>query len=108
MNLETRELAAYIGKLTLGVRDLLEKTSPERFEIGRGTPEPGTYPHFMRLSEPLDCTGASLVAEELNRAFWFDPRHVHRPVPLSGDGAQIVYLAWKGKPYPGTELPKRR
>ncbi len=108
MNLETRELAAYIGKLTLGIRDLLEKTTPERFEIGRGAPEPGLYPHFMRLTEPLDCTGAALVAEELNRAFWFDARHVHRPTPLAGDGPQIVYLAWTGKEYPGTELPHRR
>ena len=108
MNLETRELAAYIGKLMLGVRDVLERTSPERFEIGRGAPDPGSYPHVMRLSEPLDATGASLVAEELNRAFWFDPRHVHRPSPLAGDGPQIVYLAWTGKPYPGTGLPRRR
>ncbi|HLF92790.1 MAG TPA: hypothetical protein VJB14_04970 [Planctomycetota bacterium] len=108
VDLETRTLAAFIGKITLGVRDVLEQTHPERFEIGRGAPHPGDHPHVLRLTEPLDCTGAALVAEELNRAFEHDSRHVHRPTPTEGDGPQIVYLAWTGPPYPGTQLPRRR
>ncbi len=108
MNLETRELAATIVKLRMGVRDVLERTTPEKFEIGRGTPDPRAHPHVLALTEPLDCTGAAILAEELNRGFWSDPRHVHRATPLAADGPQIVYLAWTGRPYPGMEAPRRR
>ena len=108
MDLDTRELAAFIGKITLGVRDVLHVTQPEKFEIGRGSPVPGEYPHVLRLAEPLDCTTAALVAEELNRAFWFEGHHVHRGSARAGDGLQIVYMAWSGKPYPGSTLPHQK
>jgi hypothetical protein len=107
MDLDTRELAAFIGRLRLGVQDILARTHPERFEIGRGAPQPGQHPHVLRLTDPLDATSAALVAEELNKAFWFEGHHVHRATPCAGDGPQIVYLAWTGAPYPGTELPRR-
>jgi len=107
MDLDTRGLAAYIGKIALGVRDLLRVTEPEKFEIGRGSPDPSEYPHVLRLAEPLDTTTAALVAEELNRAFWFDAHHVHRGTARAGDGPQIVYIAWSGRPYPGSSLPHR-
>ena len=105
MDLETRELAAFIGKITLAIRDILDRTQAVRFEIGRGAPSPGDHAHVLRLTEPLDCTSASLVADELSHIFWFDPRHVHRPGHRTGDGPQIVYLAWSGAPYPGRALP---
>lgn len=108
MNLDTRELAAFIGKLTLGVRDVLQVTQPDKFEIGRGSPVASEYPHILRLAEPMDTTTAALVAQELNRTFWFNGHHVHRPSALAGDGPQIVYMAWSGKPYPGTTLPHSR
>lgn len=101
MDLETRALAAYIGKVITDVRGVIDRVKASRFEIGRGVPAPGAYPHVLGLTEPLDRTAAALVADELNQAFWFDPRHVHRPVPRgSGDDA-VVYLAWDGKAYPG-------
>jgi len=100
MDLETRALAAYIGKVITDVRGVLERVQATRFEIGLGVPEPGAYPHVLGLTEPLDRTSASLISDELNQAFWFDPRHAHRPAPRSNDEAQ-VYLAWEGRPYPG-------
>ena len=101
MDLETRALAAYISRVISDVHSVLDRTRPSRFEIGLGVPEPGAYPHVMGLTGSLDCTGASLVAEELNKAFWFDSRHVHRPAPRASDAAQAVYMAWQGEPYPG-------
>jgi hypothetical protein len=101
MDLETRALAAYIGKVITDVRSVLDRTQADRFEIGLGVPEPSAYPHVMGLTEPLDCTGAALVAEELNKAFWFDPRHVHRAAPRASGETQAVYLAWTGRGYPG-------
>ena len=108
MELDTRQLAAFIGKLTLGVRNVLQVTQPDHFEIGRGSPVPGEYPYVLRLADPMDTTTAALVAEELNRAFWFEGHHVHRPSARAGEGPQIVYMAWSGKPYPGSALPHSR
>lgn len=107
MDLETRHLAAFVGKVTLRIRDILGRAQVQRFEIRRGEPQIETYPHWMALSEPLDYTSAALVAEELNRAFWFDPRHHHGEVCRSGDTEkrdrnQAVYLAWHGTEYPGS------
>ena len=101
MDLETRALAAYIGKSITDVRGVLDRVQATRFEIGLGIPEPGAYPHVLGLTDSLDRTAAALVAEELNKAFWFDPRHVHRPAPRSSDEDRAVYLAWDGRPYPG-------
>jgi hypothetical protein len=106
MDLETRHLAAFVGKVTLRIRDILGRASVHRFEIRRGEPQIEAYPHWMALTEPLDHTSASLVAEELNRAFWFDPRHYHGEVCRTGDTEkrdrhQAVYLAWHGTEYPG-------
>ena len=101
MDLETRALAAYIGKVITDVRNVVDRTQASRFEIGVGVPEPGAYPHVLGLTEPLDRTGAALVAEELNKAFWFDGRHVHRPAPRVDGEAAVVYLAWDGRSYPG-------
>ena len=106
MDLETRQLAAFVGKTTLRVRDILTKAQVLRFEIRRGEPAIELYPHWMALTEPLDYTGAALVVEELNQAFWFDPRHYHGEVKRTGDTEirnreQVVYLAWSGSEYPG-------
>jgi len=106
MDLETRHLAAFVGKVTLRVRDILGKAQVQRFEIRRGEPRIENYPHWMALTEPLDFTGASLVEEELNQAFWFDPRHHHGAAVRSSDTEartreQVVYLAWSGSEYPG-------
>ena len=106
MDLETRHLAAFVGKTTLRVRDILKKATVQRFEIRRGEPEIERYPHWMALTEPIDITGAALVEEEVNRAFWFDPRHQHGEVKRTGDTEvrdrnQAVYLAWSGTEYPG-------
>lgn len=101
MDLETRALAAYIGKVITDVRNVLDHTQASRFEVGLGVPEPGAYPHVLGLTEPLDCTGASLVAEEVNKAFWFDSRHVHRSAPRAAGESLGVYLAWDGRAYPG-------
>ena len=102
MDLETREFAAFVGKTTLRVRDLLKRYPVERFEIRRGGPGSGAWPHWMALTEPLDCTSAALVEEELSRAFWFDPRHQHGGVGRDESAAELhgpeqaVYLAWRG------------
>jgi len=106
MDLDTRHLAAFVGKVTLRVRDILTRAQVQRFEIRRGQPDIGAYPHWMALTEPIDFTGAALVEEELNRAFWFDPRHEHGAVKRTGDTEvrdrnQAVYLAWSGTEYPG-------
>ena len=106
MDLETRHLAAFVGKVTLRVRDILTKAQVQRFEIRRGQPNIEAYPHWMALTEPLDFTGAALVEEEVNRAFWFDPRHQHGAAKRTGDTEvrdrhQAVYLAWSGTEYPG-------
>jgi len=106
MDLETRSLAAFVGKVTLRVRDILARAQVQRFEIRRGEPQIETYPHWMALTEPLDHTSSALVAEELNRAFWFDARHNHGEVCRSGDTEKrdrhlAVYLAWNGTEYPG-------
>ena len=106
MDLETRHLAAFVGKVTLRVRDILNKAQVQRFEIRRGEPKIETYPHWMALTEPLDYTSAALVTEELNKAFWFDPRHYHGEAKRTGDTEirdrnQVVYLAWSGTEYPG-------
>src|SRR5690348_14315317 len=87
MDLETRHLAAFVGKVTLRVRDILAKATVQRFEIRRGEPAVEAYPHWMALTEPLDVTSASLVADELNKAFWFDTRHVHGEARRTGDTA---------------------
>ena len=39
MDLETRHLAAFVGKVTLRVRDILSKAQVQRFEIRRGEPK---------------------------------------------------------------------
>jgi hypothetical protein len=106
MDLETRHLAAFVGKVTLRVRDILKRAQVQRFEIRRGEPKIEAYPHWMALTEPLDITGAALVVEELNKAFWFDPRHNHEEARRTGDTEvrdrnQAVYLAWAGTEYPG-------
>jgi hypothetical protein len=106
MDLETRHLAAFVGKTTLRVRDILGKTQVQRFEIRRGEPAIDLYPHWMALTEPVDYTTAALVVEELNQAFWFDSRHFHGEVKRTGDTEirnreQVVYLAWSGTEYPG-------
>jgi hypothetical protein len=101
MDLETRALAATIGKIICDVRGVLDRVQPTRFEIGVGVPKPGAYPHVLGLTEPLDRTSAALVAEELNQAFWFDPRHIHSPAPRSDEETRAVYMAWDGRPYPG-------
>lgn len=103
MDLETRALAAYIGKVITDVRSVLDRTHATRFEIGLGVPAPGAYEHVLGLTGPLDATGAALVAEELNKAFWFDARHVHNAAPRATDEVQAVYLAWDGVPYPGRQ-----
>jgi len=104
MDLETRHLAAFVGKVTVHVRDILSHTQVERFEIRRGGPEGGVWPHWMALTEPLDCTSGALVEEELTRAFWFDPRHHHGDAAREGaiSGDQPVYIAWRGSGYPGS------
>jgi hypothetical protein len=106
MDLETRHLAAFVGKVTQRVRDILNRAQVQRFEIRRGEPKIETYPHWMALTEPLDYTSSALVEEELNTAFWFDPRHHHGEARRTGDTEvrdrnQAVYLAWAGKEYPG-------
>ena len=106
MDLETRQLAAFVGKTTLRVRDILNRAQVQRFEIRRGEPAIELYPHWMALTEPLDYTSAALVVEELNQAFWFDPRHYHGEVKRTGDTEirnreQVAYLAWSGTEYPG-------
>ena len=106
MDLETRHLAAFVGKTTLRVRDILSKAQVQRFEIRRGEPAIDLYPHWMALTEPVDYTSAALVVEELNQAFWFDARHFHCEVKRTGDTEirnreQVVYLAWAGSEYPG-------
>ena len=106
MDLETRQLAAFVGKVTLRVRDILTRAQVQRFEILRGEPRIESYPHWMALTEPLDFTGASLVEEELTKAFWFDSRHHHGAEVRSSDTEartreQVVYLAWSGTEYPG-------
>ena len=106
MDLETRHLAAFVGKVTLRVRDILSRAQVQRFEIRRGEPKIETYPHWMALTEPLDFTSSALVEEELNKAFWFDPRHHHGEARRTGDTEvrdrnQAVYLAWAGTEYPG-------
>jgi hypothetical protein len=106
MDLETRHLAAFVGKVTLRVRDILSRAQVQRFEIRRGEPKIEVYPHWMALTEPLDYTSAALVEEELNKAFWFDPRHYHGEGKRTGDTEirdrhQAVYLAWSGTEYPG-------
>ena len=106
MDLETRHLAAFVGKTTLRVRDILNRAQVLRFEIRRGEPNIEAYPHWMALTEPLDHTSAALVEEELNTAFWFDPRHEHGAAKRTGDTEirdrnQAVYLAWSGSEYPG-------
>lgn len=107
MDLDTRHLAAYVGKLTIRVRDILNKAQVQRFEIRRGEPKIEAYPHWMALTEPLDFTSASLVEEEVNKAFWFDPRHKHGEARRTGDTEvrdgqhRAVYLAWTGSEYPG-------
>jgi len=107
MDLETRHLAAFVGKTTLRVRDILNRAQVLRFEIRRGEPRIEAYPHWMALTEPLDHTSAALVEEELNRAFWFDPRHQHGAAKRTGDTEvrdgqpRAVYLAWSGAEYPG-------
>jgi hypothetical protein len=111
MDLETRHLAAFVGKVTLRVRDILSRAQVQRFEILRGDPRIETYPHWMALTEPLDFTGASLVQEELTKACWFDPRHQHGDVVRNSDTEartreQVVYLAWSGSEYPGVAHPR--
>ena len=106
MDLETRHLAAFVGKVTLRVRDILNRAQVQRFEIRRGEPRIEAYPHWMALTEPLDFTGAALVEEELNKAYWFDSRHYHGDALRSCDTEartreQVVYLAWSGTEYPG-------
>jgi hypothetical protein len=106
MDLETRQLAAFVGKVTTRVRDILNRAQVQRFEIRRGEPKIETYPHWMALTEPLDYTSSALVEEELNKAFWFDPRHFHGEARKTGDTEkrdrnQAVYLAWAGTEYPG-------
>jgi hypothetical protein len=106
MDLETRHFAAFVGKVTLRVRDILAKAQVQRFEIRRGQPNIETYPHWMALTEPMEITGAALVEEEVNRAFWFDSRHQHGEAKRTGDTEvrdrhQAVYLAWSGTEYPG-------
>ncbi|HTL69661.1 MAG TPA: hypothetical protein VL404_00040 [Candidatus Eisenbacteria bacterium] len=106
MDLETRHLAAFVGKVTLRVRDILSRAQVQRFEIRRGEPKIETYPHWMALTEPLDFTSSALVEEELNKAFWFDPRHHHGEARRTGDTEvrdrnQAVYLAWAGTEFPG-------
>lgn len=106
MDLETRSLAAFVGKTTLRVRDILTRAQVQRFEIRRGEPAIEAWPHWMALTEPLDYTSAALVVEELNQAFWFDPRHSHGEAKQKGDTEvrdrmQVVYLAWSGSEYPG-------
>ncbi len=112
MDLETRQLAAFVGKTTLRVRDILSRAHVQRFEILRGVPRVEVYPHWMALTEPVDWTAASLIEEELTKAFWFDPRHQHGDVRRSTDTdvrdrEQVVYLAWKGSEYPGSAPPAR-
>jgi hypothetical protein len=112
MDLETRQLAAFVGKVTLRVREILQRARVERFEILRGEPCAEAYPHWMALTEPVDCTSAALVEEELNRAFWFDSRHHHGQMarPIVGDHEtrpQGVYLAWSGAEYPGSSQPRK-
>ena len=111
MDLETRNLAAFVGKVTLRVRDILSKTKVQRFEIKRGEPKVEAYPHWVALTEPLDHTSAALVEEEVNRAFWFDSRHHHGEGRRNGDTEvrdrqQVVYLAWTGTAYPGGAHPR--
>ena len=107
MDLETRHLAAFVGKTTLRVRDILNRAHVLRFEIRRGEPRIEAYPHWVALTEPLDHTSAALVEEELNKAFWFDPRHKHGEARRTGDTdvrdgqPRAVYLAWSGAEYPG-------
>jgi hypothetical protein len=107
MDLETRHLAAFVGKITLRVRDILTKAQVQRFEIRRGEPKIEAYPHWMALTEPLDHTSSELVAEELNKAFWFDARHQHPEPRRTGDTEirdgrdRAVYLAWSGTEFPG-------
>lgn len=107
MDLETRQFAAFVGKVTLNVKDVLARARVQRFSVHRGPPCLGTYPHWMALSEPLDRTSTALLEEELNRAFRFEPRHDHGywvADPKPGPADQAVYLAWSGSEYPG--LPR--
>lgn len=101
MELDTRALASFIGKAISDVRSILDRTQADRFEVGRGSPVPGEWPHSLFLTEPLDATTASLVVEEVEKAFGFDPRHARHAGQKIGDGPQVVYVAWSGREYPG-------
>jgi hypothetical protein len=101
MDLDTRALASFIGKTITDVRGILDRTHADRFEVGRGAPVAGEWPHVLFLTEPLDATSASLVVEEVDKAFGFDPRHARRAEPKVGEGPQVVYVAWSGQEYPG-------
>jgi hypothetical protein len=97
MDLDTRHLAAFVGKVTVRVRDILNRAQVQCFEIRRGEPKIEAYPHW---------TSSALVEEELNKAFWFDARHHHGEAVRTGDTEkrdrnQAVYLAWSGTEYPG-------
>jgi hypothetical protein len=106
MDLDTRPLAAFIGKIILRVRDILARARVERFEIHRGSPEIDRYPHWMALTEPLDHTSAALVESEVTKVLWFDSRHHHGGIPAFSasekqPSEEVVYLAWTGSEYPG-------
>ena len=102
MDLDTRALASFIGKTITDVRGILDRTHADRFEVGRGAPVAGEWPHVLFLTEPLDDTSASLVVEEVDKAFGYDPRHRRGgPEQKVGDGPQVVYVAWSGQEYPG-------
>ena len=101
MDLDTRALASFIGKTIIDVRGILDRTHADRFEVGRGAPVAGEWPHVLFLTEPLDDTSASLVVEEVDKAFGFDPRHRRNAEQKVGDGPQVVYMAWSGQEYPG-------
>jgi hypothetical protein len=106
MDLDTRPLAAFIGKITLRVREILTRARVERFEIHRGPPEIQLYPHWMALTEPLDHTSAALVESEVTKVLWFDSRHHHGGLPTASASEklpceEVVYLAWNGSEYPG-------
>jgi hypothetical protein len=101
MDLDTRALASFIGKTITDVRGILDRTHADRFEVGRGAPVAGEWPHVLFLTEPLDDTSASLVVEEIDKAFGHDPRRRHNAEQKVGDGPQVVYMAWSGQEYPG-------
>jgi hypothetical protein len=108
LDLETRALAGTIGRIIGDVRGVLDRTRASRFEVGFGLPKPGAYPHAMTLTGPIDSTSAALVAEEVNKAYGFDPRHVRCVAPRSGlEPQSAVYLAWDGESFPG-RAPRSR